>query len=775
METRGYLFDLYPLESSMIVWIKEENGSLHRFEDPLRPYFYARGEKDDLMVLFGFLQKGRYATSYQWTRKKEFWTGEEVEVMKIDIKDAQCYGRLPRILSPWEEKVAFFNCDIPLPQVYLYENGIFPTGRCLIETEGSRIFEIRADPAESVWLGIGGIPDLRKMEIQIRGDRSTAGWPGPRGLILECEGYQVEMENVDLREIERFVRQFDPDLILTEDGDSSLLPILLSAEKRYKTSIPWDREPYPLKREIKPGGRSYFSYGRTYYQSRAHPFFGRWHIDRSNSFIYGESGMEGVVELARLAKIPVQRMARTSPGTAITSMQLDRAFQEDILVPWRKGEPERFKTAWDLLVADKGGLVFQPKLGIFDHVAEIDFAAMYPTIMAIHNISPETVLCPCCTNRRVPEAGYAICEKREGIVPKTLRPILERRAWLKKMAKQTECAPLTPSPLAGEGGGEGADKTAEIYNRKQTALKWMLVTSFGYLGYRNSRFGRIEAHEAVTAFGREKLLRAKEICEEEGFELLHALTDSLWIRKKDLRQEEVLALCRRIGEAAGVVMNLEGMYRWMAFLPSKGNPGSPVANRYFGLFDTGKIKARGLSFRRSDTPPLVREAQLRMLDAAAEARNAQDYRSRIPEILDLLSEYSLILKNGQARQEDLVIGKTISREPNAYRVDSLTALAAQQLEDSGVPIHPGEKVRYMIKDARSREKDERVRPAPLVGPDDTYDVKEYQRILLKAAEELLIHFGYNANRLEAIVDPAPLKPDKKKKRTSGPFQLKFSF
>ena len=80
------------------------------------------------------------------------------------------------------------------------------------------------------------------------------------------------------------------------------------------------------------------------------------------------------------------------------------------------------------------------------------------------------------------------------------------------------------------------EKKREIYNRKQTALKWMLVTCFGYLGYRNARFGRIEAHEAVTAFGRESLLQAKEICEEEGFELLHAITDSLWIRKKGIQR-----------------------------------------------------------------------------------------------------------------------------------------------------------------------------------------------------------------------------------------------
>jgi DNA polymerase-2 len=618
-------------------------------------------------------------------------------------------------------------------------------------------------------------------------------------------------------------------VILSDDGDASLFPFLFSLERKWKISIPWDREPYPVKRPVSPKGFSYFSYGRTYYKAPAHLFLGRWHIDRRNSFIYGESGMEGVIELARLAKVPVQRMARTSPGTAITSMQLDRAFQEGILIPWRKGEPEQFKTAWDLLVSDKGGLVFQPKLGIFEDVAEIDFASMYPTIMAIHNISPETVLCRCCDRNvprkprsafggieggkghtmkrnyltgkprpaagelhdyRVPEAGYTICEKREGIVPKTLRPILSRRAWLKKKMKEEggrwkvesgkkeendlergEGAVVNPSPNRGEGTGEGeavavpfspgrrgaensigeeAKNKKEIYNRKQTALKWMLVTCFGYLGYRNARFGRIEAHEAVTAFGREKLLQAKEVCEEEGFELLHAITDSLWIRKKGLKEEEVLQVCQKISEATGLQMSLEGIYQWMAFLPSKGNPESPVANRYFGLFKNGKIKARGLAFRRGDMPPLIQEAQVRMLDVLSEAKDLNDYRVKIPKILDLLLEYNLRLKEGRARQEDLAIGKRISQEPNAYKVDSLTALAAQQLDDAGIPIHPGEKVRYVIKDALSKDKNERVKSFPLVGPDDTYDVKKYQEMLRKATEELLIHFGYNTKGLAIL-------------------------
>jgi DNA polymerase elongation subunit (family B) len=778
MEIRGWLFDLYPLESSMILWIKSGDGSLRRFEAPFRPRFYARGEKKDLFSLFHSLQKERRTAGYQWTSKKEFWSGEEVEVMEIELGDPDHYAQLPKRLPRWEERITFYNCDIPIAQAYLYEKELFPTGRCIAETEGSRVFEIYPDPSESVWMDDGDLPDLRVMELYSDG----------RSLSLECEGYRLEMESVDLQEIGRFLNHFDPDVVLSNDGDASLLPLLFSLERELKISIPWDREPYPIKRVVNPKGRSYFSYGRTYYRAPGYLFLGRWHMDRKNSFIYGESGIEGVIELARLAKIPVQRMARTSPGTAITSMQLDRAFQEGILIPWRKGEPERFKTAWDLLVADKGGLVFQPKLGMFEDVAEIDFASMYPTIMAIHNISAETVLCGCCQNQNVPEAGYTICEKREGIVPKTLKPILARRAWLKKMAKEPNCGlrpepyeaqgchasnvvhggmpHIEPSPLEGEGKGEGeTDRRAgpgaclkgnkerkEIYNRKQTALKWMLVTCFGYLGYRNARFGRIEAHEAVTAFGREKLLQAKEICEEEGFELLHAITDSLWIRKKDLQEEEVLGLCRKITEATGIAMSLEGIYRWMAFLPSKGNPESPVANRYFGLFKNGKIKARGLAFRRGDVPPLIQEAQIRMVEVLAGAKDVKDYESKIPKILDLLLEYALRLKEGQARAEDLAIGKRISQEPNEYKVDSLTALAAQQLEDFGIPIHPGEKVRYVIKDALSKDKAERVKSFPLVGPDDTYDVKKYLELLLKATEELLIHFGYDVKHLQKMLD-----------------------
>ena len=75
------------------------------------------------------------------------------------------------------------------------------------------------------------------------------------------------------------------------------------------------------------------------------------------------------------------------------------------LVLWKKNLPEDFKTAGDLLVSDRGGFIYEPKVGLHENVSEVDFASLYPSIMVVHNISPETLRCGCCPDSRriVPE------------------------------------------------------------------------------------------------------------------------------------------------------------------------------------------------------------------------------------------------------------------------------------------------------------------------------------------------------------------------------------
>jgi DNA polymerase-2 len=724
MRSQGWLFDVYPMRTTMVVWLYQEDGTLLRLEDPFRPCLYARGRSEDLRALARAALRAQVCSRCALTRQVEFWSGASVAVLALEVTDYTMFPRLLRRLPEFEARVTFYNCDLPLPQYYLYCRDIFPFGRCEVEHEAHTITHIRAceSPTERHY----ALPSLRILELQLTQD-PLVPLQGGNTLQVTLDGQSYECLTHEpaelLDQLNAFLMRYDPDLILTDYGDTAIFPTLLRLARRYRVPLALDREPMPIERRIVTAGRSFFTYGKMLYYPPAYPLYGRWHIDRAHSFLFRETDFVGIVELARLAKLPVQRAARASIGTILTSMQLDLAVRRRLLIPWRKGEPERWKTADVLLKVDKGGLVFQPPTGAFEDVAELDFSTMYPTIMVQHNISAETLLCSCCHNRAVPEAGYTICQRRQGLVPAMLTPLVERRAYYKERLQQGR---LDAVP-------------ARLYDLRQRALKWIGVTCFGYLGYRNARFGRIESHEAVTAFGREKLLHAKEICEAYGYKLLHALTDSVWIHKPGLTEAELSALCREITAATGIIMRLEGRYRWIVFLPSKVRPHLSVANRYFGVFWDGTLKARGLAYRRHDVPVFIQATQLAMLQVLAEAEDLSGYVARIPRALEVVQETWEQLATGHIPPLQLLITRTVSQAVEAYRVDNATALALKQLRAAGIHLHPGEQVRYVL--CRASNKADHVRAFPYLRPEDGVDSAQYQAMLLDAALELLTPFG----------------------------------
>ncbi|HEY5649641.1 MAG TPA: DNA polymerase domain-containing protein, partial [Nitrospiria bacterium] len=407
-----------------------------------------------------------------------------------------------------------------------------------------------------------------------------------------------------------------------------------------------------------------------------------------------------------------------------------------ILIPWRKSEPEGFKSGLELLTIDKGGLVFVPPAGFHDKVAELDFASMYPTIMVRYNLSPETVGCACCPHNRIPETGYSVCTRRRGLVPRTLAPILAKRVAYKERIR-TSADPAQ----------------RELDDKRQTALKWLLVVSFGYLGYKNARFGRIEAHECVTACSREILLQAKEVAEDAGFRFLHAIVDSLWVKKAGAAERDYLELARQISIKTGLSISLEGIYRWISFPPSQSRPGLAVPNRYWGVFQSGKLKIRGLEVRRSDTPPFIREAQNRMMAVLGRAENRDDFRRKIPEAVRVLGEARMELSEGRVPLRALAISRRLSREPRDYRKAGLTAVVAQELLARGVRLRAGETIQYIITNAADRDPASRARAYAAMTADHAYDIEKYTDLLIKSGESLLSPFGFDAAALERLTRP----------------------
>ncbi|HKV45133.1 MAG TPA: DNA polymerase domain-containing protein [bacterium] len=932
----AHLFDVYPTAEGMAIWLLADDGARLRCLHPWMPRLYYAGNRTALEQARALLGRLREATTIRHTMRRDLLRGE-LDVTEVTIADPMAFPRVVARLARLDG-LTFYNCDIPLPQMYLYEHRLFPLGRCAVEATSQGLIQTIA-PLESPWEREYTVPPLTVLRLRLDGDPANPNHGRPAALHVGVDGEESTLLGETpadlLQGLDRWLRRYDPDIILTEWGDSFLFPQLRRLMQVCGRPLPLNRDRGVGMRTRRP--RSYMTYGQVVYTAGGSYLQGRWHLDTANSFTYEEAEMPGLLELARLARMPVQHTARTSVGTAITSMQLDHAYQNGILIPWRKARPEAFKTGSELLVTDRGGLTYTPLVGAYDQVGELDFAAMYPAMMSRFNISQETVNCACCRDdpaARVPGSPHHLCRKRRGLTPQVLERVLERRAYYKLRRAATagaerhrynmrqtalkwigvvcldgntrvlhrsedrwRVAPIRelvtallpgdtvgikpvddltvigidrhlcpcmmpvrnvikmPAPSAmirvrldrgrellmtpdhlcyvlGDGrlqikradrltgddwiptatpgeGPAGARAVrvpridrAEVIPRQLVSLArgrstrrlprfgaWLpepppsilrsalgyarvgLVeriayaepfvycfevggdppaffiegdvlthNCFGYQGYKNARFGQIEAHECTTALGRETLLRAKDVAESQGYTMLHALVDSVWLRRPGATRADYEALAHAIVDATGLPIAVEGVYRWIAFVPSRTHPLVGVPNRYFGVFEGGAEKVRGLELRRGDTPPIVAAMQRRMLDLLFQAKTLDEARARLPEIAAMLEEQCIRLRQHEVRAEELVIRTVLSQEPREYERGIPQAVAAHHLLQAGVPLHPGEAIEYIITHAAAKIPGDRAVPYARLPADWGYDVERYAQMLRRAMETLLAPF-----------------------------------
>ncbi len=724
----GWLFDVYPSGDGMMVWLIDDQGQPHALRDTFVPSFYARGPRGELRAVCQMLRRRRAPVTLRRTERLDLFLDQPVEVLEIGVRVPGLLPRLFRQTANYRPHLTYYNVDIPLPQRYALARDVFPLAYCHVEHQANRIQRIEA--LDSPWEIDYRLPPLHIMTLRLAGEMRDPG-RGHRGdLLVEIEGQTFRLPRARGRRLLLVVRHllehYDPDVLISTYGDNYILPRLLELSRHYGIPLPLNRD--RGQQVLQKPASSYFSYGRVVFRNQQHLLFGRWHLDRQNAFLANDYGLDGILEIARLTGLPAQTVARVSTGTGISAMQVATALRRGVLVPWQKRQPETLKTGLDLLLADKGGLVYTPIPGLHEHVAELDFTAMYPSIMVRFNISPETVGTACCQGEPVPELGTPVCRHRQGLVPETLAPLLEKRNRYKT--------------LIGELPKD--DRRVEIYRRRYSAHKWLLVTCFGYLGYKNARFGRIEAHEAVNAYGRELLLQTKELVEARGFRVLHLYVDGLWIHKPGARgRPDYQALLEEIRAHTGLQIGLEGIYRWLAFLPSRVEPRVAVANRYFGAFEDGTLKVRGIEARRRDTPPFIKETQLEMLNILAQGQDAAGFRAAVPKAVAYAGERLRMLRAGRVPSRELVVTHRLSRQPEEYVVRTAAARVARQLTQTGVTLSPGERLPFLFVPGPDK-----VQAWELIEGEVPYDREVYTKLLLRAVESVLIPAGVGQSTLE---------------------------
>ncbi len=726
MQKRGWLFDLYPSSKGITFWIIDGDGVKTRGHVPFVPRFFMNVKGADRSRVEALARKFRCSVTGGWAEKTEIYSGKRIPVLEISVPDTLHFREIVRRFESEFPYYVFFDSDLTPVQMFLYERNLFPLAfgnysfaddNRLVSVELEDTFDAidYATPPLSI-MTIGP----SRSDIQPKYQRIItleAGYDGRE--------YTIEAETTEelLTRLNAHVLRCDPDVIISRYGDYTLFPLLADLSRKTRIPLQFNRD--ASADYIRSAEVSYWSYGQIVHRAGAFELAGRWHIDTENSFIMDQSDLSGLLDLSRITCIPVQQQARTSIGTGLSSMQLAWAYRHDILIPAKKQEWEKFKTASELLLADRGGLIFLPTMGYHEQIAELDFASMYPSLMQMHNISPETINCECCDNHAVPELGYTICERRRGIVAETLGAVLKKRAEYKKREKSATNA-----------------ATKNEFHKRQTALKWLLVTCFGYLGYKNARFGRIEAHESVNAFSRQALLHAKRIAEERGYSVLHGIVDCLWLKKDGATEQDYRLLCDEIKNQIGVAISLEGIYKWILFPASRMDGEIPTANRYVGTYTNGEVKVRGLEVRRGDIPLFTRKVQGEVIEMMSMASGIEELKLLIPEIMETVRYHLEVLKSGRVPPLELVVRHTISKEADEYENNSMQAVVSRAMAEAGVALKPGETAEYIIVDHTGKKNPVKAKPFIFYRTEDGYDVEKYTELTIKSIEVLLGPLGY---------------------------------
>jgi DNA polymerase-2 len=220
----------------------------------------------------------------------------------------------------------------------------------------------------------------------------------------------------------------------------------------------------------------------------------------------------------------------------------------------------------------------------------------------------------------------------------------------------------------------------------------------------------------------------------------------MWVKKNgSVSVKDFDELLSEISERTGLSISLDGIYKWVAFLPSRQNRKVPVANRYFGVFQGGEIKMRGIETRRHDTPPFITRTQIEILQRMANIPANGHLTDVLPGVRMLLRKKIRAIREHKIPFDEFVIRHTMSRASDQYRGFSPAAEAVRQLEKAGKSMRPGQSVRFVYILGQPGVMAWDLHP---VLDASTLDTSRYVDLLLRSMETVLTPLGISRKKLE---------------------------
>ena len=739
----GWLFDLYEHPTKgVVLWLVGEDGKPYSFHQDFETVFYARGSVEQLHKLGEFIRRKhpKEIVSLKRVTRDDLFDGPQV-VMGIGVSNAAIFRKLSREVQEEFPNLIFYDVDVPLTVRYAATYNVFMMARCeVVAEQDGKLISIKAldtpydlDPI---------LPNLRLLSLRPDTDPSHKT---PKYLIAKFGKSYLRLSFDKPHELlsilNGILSSHDPDVVHTHFGDDWLFPYLLELSR--KTGIPFSLNRDSSMPVLRRKAVNFYNYGRAHYRAPQVHLRGRWHVDVENCMTYNQYQLIGAIEQTRLSSLPLQEVARRSPGAAISAMQTLTAIKRGTLIPYQRQKAEIAKTFNEYFRAARGGLILQPPIGIFQNVAVMDFSSKMASIMIKYNVSPETVVSIKDEGEglEIPELGVKILS-RPGLIPQTLQPMRDKRLALKRLLKTIDKD--NPRYRATHRRYKVVAKLLN-YEAVTDALKWLTVVCYGRLRFANSIFGRINSHEVVSHLSRKAIIQAKRIAEERGGVALHLYVDSLFVLLPNASYDDFQALVDEIAMKTGLPMELENVYSWFAFLASRQNPNISVSNKFFGIAENGKHKIRGVALRRGDTCAFAADLQSQVIQILAKEKDAAKLVDLLPEVMVLVQDQLTDLKNGNVPLEELIVRQTLSRELDRYSVLSPLATAAQQLQVQGRIVRMGQQIRYIHV---SRGPGVHAWNLPKLPDIKEVDRVRYRELIIRAVQEVLQPLGVTESILK---------------------------
>ena len=372
--------------------------------------------------------------------------------------------------------------------------------------------------------------------------------------------------------------------------------------------------------------------------------------------------MNLLIVISRIARMPIDDISRMGVSQWIRSLLYYEHRQNGILIPRRQELDNRSSNVVnEAVIKDKkfrGGLVVEPVEGIHFDVTVMDFASLYPSIIKVKNLSYETVRCShdACKKNTIPQTNHWVCTKKNGLTSVLIGSLRDLRVnYYKNMAKKDT---LTV-------------EEKQLFTVVSQALKVILNASYGVMGAEIFPLYFLPAAEATTATGRHIILDTIDKCKESGIGVLYGDTDSLFVKKPTSKQIEDIITKAKMDH--NVELEIEKEYRYVVLSGRKKN--------YLGVTKNGKVDVKGLTGKKSHTPPFIKTLFYELLDILSEIKTAEEFKRAKNKISDKITECARKVQAKEIPLQDLAFNVMISKAPRDYtKTIPQHIRAAKQLE-----------------------------------------------------------------------------------------------